>query len=1529
MSFSRAPKEQGLYLPGFEHDACGIGFVANIKAKKSHDIIEQGLGVLENLEHRGAQGSEANTGDGAGILIQLPHRLFLEEAERLGFVLPGPGLYGVGVMFLPMDEKARLAFERRIEAVVIEEGQTVLGWRDVPSNHDGLGRVALLSEPYVRQVFVGRSEEIVDDDAFERRLYVIRRRIEHDLRQHPLAGDHSAYCASFSSRTLVYKGMFTSYQVRSYFPDLEDPHTESAFAVVHSRFSTNTFPSWDRAHPYRYVIHNGEINTLRGNVNWMRAREAQLKSDLFGDDLSQLLPIIDEDGSDTAMFDNALEFLVLAGRPLAHAAMMMIPEPWSNHESMSPEKRAFYEYHSCLMEPWDGPAAMVMTDGKQIVAALDRNGLRPARYYVTKGDLIVLASEVGVLDIPPEEVVAKGRLQPGRMLVVDLKAQRIVSDEEVKAEFASQHPYGAWLDEHLVRLEELPEPPYVPEPDHETVLRRQMAFGYTHEELDKVIQPMALTAQERVGSMGIDTPLAVLSERPQLLYRYFKQLFAQVTNPPIDAIREEIVTAVATTLGSEGNLLTTEAEACRQIELPTPILTNPEFYKLVHVARAGFSARTLPILYEVAEGAKGMEHGLQQLFDAADQAIAEGVNILVLSDRGHNAVDAPLPALLAVSALHHHLIDQGTRTQAGLVIESGEPREVHHFAMLIGYGASAINPYLAFESIEVQIAQGLWSNISVDEAIHNYVKACTKGVVKVLSKMGISTIQSYHGAQVFEAIGLNQAFLERYFTGTSSKLQGMGLEEVAEEVRRRHHRAYAQRNGSTRLALESGGHIQWRVEGEEHLYDAKTVYLLQQACRTNDAGLFEQFKERVLEFSRVRFNLRSLLEFQFAKAPIPLDEVEPAESIVRRFKTGAMSFGSISQEAHEALAIAMNRIGGKSNTGEGGEHPSRFVADDNGDLRRSAIKQVASGRFGVTSHYLVNADEIQIKIAQGAKPGEGGQLPGKKVYPWIAEVRHSTPGVGLISPPPHHDIYSIEDLAQLIYDLKNANPRARITVKLVSAVGVGTIAAGVAKGKADLVLISGYDGGTGASPETSIQHAGMPWELGLAETHQTLLLNGLRDRIRVETDGKLLTGRDVAIAALLGADEFGFATGPLVSLGCVMMRVCHLDTCPTGIATQNPELRRNFNGDPQFVVNFMMLVANDLRQYMAKLGIRTVREMVGRSDLLTPVSLPNHWKAKGLDLTPIVNQAVDLDRSREQQDHRLDETLDATDLIRRAAPALERQERVSASLAIRNVHRAVGTRLGSQITRRFGSQGLPEDTIEFRFRGSAGQSFGAFIPRGLSLWLEGDANDYVGKGLSGGKIIVYPDARSTFISHENSIIGNVALYGATSGQVYIAGMAGERFGVRNSGALAVVEGVGDHGLEYMTGGQVVILGRTGRNFAAGMSGGIAYVLDEKGTFAHRCNLDMVTLEALDDLEEADQVRQMIERHVDYTGSVRGKELLADWTNTKERMVRVVPKDYQRMREAIARAKDAGMDETEAAMAAFEDSQNGLVGVGGK
>ncbi len=1527
MGLQGLPPRQGLYDPKFEHDACGIGLVANIRAQQSHTIVQQALSVLENLDHRGAQGSEPNNGDGAGILTQIPHPFFEREALRQAMVLPAAGDYGVGMLFLPTDPVERGAIEQRIEVIVGEEGQSVLGWRDVPTDNTTLGSAAKSSEPVVRQIFIGRGDGVASGDGFERKLYVIRRQAERLLRPEAAAGV-VFYCASLSSRTVVYKGMFTSMQLRAYYPDLADSAFVTAFALVHARFSTNTFPSWERAHPYRFVIHNGEINTLRGNVNWMMAREPLLQSEALGNDLAKVVPVVDENGSDTAIFDNTLEFLVMAGRPLAHAAMMMIPEPWANHESMDAKKRAFYQYHSCLMEPWDGPAAMVMTDGKQIAAVLDRNGLRPARYYVTKDDLLVLASEAGVLDIPAEDVVVKERLRPGRILLVDLEERRMVDDEEIKRRYADEHPYGEWLQDNLVHLDSLPEPPYVPGPDHDTLLRRQIEFGYTYEELDKVIQPMAVQGVERTGAMGVDAPLAVLSERSQLLYRYFKQLFAQVTNPPIDAIREEIVMGLGTSLGSEDNLLHPGPKACRQIELDTPILTNAEFYKLVHVQAEGFQARTLPILYSVEQGGEGMEKSLDRLLRRADEAILRGVNILVLSDRGHSRQHAPLPALLAVSALHHHLIRQGTRTKAAIVIESGEPREVHHFALLIGYGASAINPYLALESVDAMVRQGRWTGVQAKAAACNYVKAATKGVVKVLSKMGISTIQSYHGAQIFEAIGLSREVVDRYFARTPSRIEGIGLAEIAQEVRLRHRRAYPQRNAST-LTLPSGGHIAWRDRGEDHIYTAETVYLLQQACRRDDYAIYKEFTAKISAEASKHYHLRSLLSFKWADQPLSLQEVEPVESIVKRFKTGAMSYGSISKETHEALAIAMNRLGGKSNTGEGGEHPDRFTPDENGDSRRSAIKQVASGRFGVTSHYLVNADEIQIKIAQGAKPGEGGQLPGKKVYPWIAEVRHSTPGVGLISPPPHHDIYSIEDLAQLIYDLKNANPMARITVKLTSEVGVGTIAAGVAKGKADVVLISGYDGGTGASPETSIQHAGLPWELGLAETHQTLVLNQLRDRIRVETDGKLLSGRDVAVAALLGADEFGFATGPLVSLGCVMMRVCHLNTCPTGIATQDPALRQDFIGDPQHVVNFMTLVARELREYMAKLGFRTIDEMVGRSDRLQANRLDGHWKAKHVDLSPILYRPeVSEPESADRQDHRLDESLTAQELLAVAEPALTDRHPVNAAFAVHNTDRAVGTLLGSVISRRYGREGLPEDTIQLRFKGSAGQSFGAFVPRGMTLWLEGDANDYLGKGLSGGKLIVHPEAEATFAAEENIIVGNVALYGATAGTVYIRGMAGERFCVRNSGVNAVVEGVGDHGLEYMTGGQVVVLGKTGRNFAAGMSGGIAYVLNMDGTFLQRCNRQTANVGPLTDPDEIAQVYAMIRQHVAYTGSVWGRTVLDRWSDFLAQMVRIIPQDYERVRAAMQRATAAGLTADDARMQAFEENRQDLARVSG-
>lgn len=1529
MSVQGLPPKQGLYDPRFEHDACGIGFVAHIKGQKSNRIVKQALTALRNMDHRGAQGSEVNTGDGAGILLQIPHIFFRQNCLNLQIELPEPEYYGVGMVFLPQDEPLRRKFEQVVEKVIAEEGQTLLGWRTVPVNNQSLGDVAKSGEPFVRQVFVGRSSDLSDADAFERKLYVIRKRAEHAIRRPETAGRQLFYVASLSCRTIVYKGMLTTSQLEEYYPELLDESVETALALVHSRFSTNTFPSWERAHPNRFLIHNGEINTLRGNVNWMHARQALLESDFFGDDINKLLPIIDEDGSDSAMFDNTLEFLVLAGRSLPHAAMMMIPEPWSNHETMSPEKRAFYEYHSCLMEPWDGPAAMVFTDGKQIAAVLDRNGLRPARYYVTKDDLIVLASEVGVLDIPAKDVVQKERLHPGRMLLVDLQEQRIVSDDEVKEKIAREFPYRAWLDEHLVPLDELPDPVHVHGPDHKTLQRRQTAFGYTYEVLDKMVKPMAQDAVDPIGSMGVDAPLAVLSKKPQPLYNYFKQLFAQVTNPPIDAIREEIITATTTTLGPERNLLDPQPESCRQIEVKTPILTNEEFAKLIHLDSDGWKSQVLSTLFDVHRGGQGLKQALDDLFAAADEAVDAGANVLVLSDRGIDEERAAIPALLAVAGVHHHLIRNGKRMKVGLVIESGEPREVHHFALLIGYGASAINPYLALESIDDMILQGVLTDLDFDDAVHNYVKAATKGVVKVLSKMGISTIQSYHGAQIFEAVGLSQEVVDQYFTWTPSRIEGIGLDEIAQEVKMRHQHAFAQ-NGD--VALDSGGHMRWRRDGEAHLYNPQTVHMLQYACRTDDYNVFKQYSAQVNDHSAEHFTLRGLLNLKPSGNSVPIEEVESVESIMKRFKTGAMSYGSISKEAHESLAIAMNRIGGKSNTGEGGEDPARFVPDENGDLRRSAIKQVASGRFGVTSNYLVNATEIQIKMAQGAKPGEGGQLPGRKVYPWIAEVRHSTPGVGLISPPPHHDIYSIEDLAELIHDLKNANPQARISVKLVAEVGVGTIAAGVAKGKADVVLISGHDGGTGASPLTSIYYSGLPWELGLAETHQTLVLNNLRDRIAVETDGKLMTGRDVVIAALLGAEEFGFATAPLVVLGCVMMRVCHLDTCPVGVATQNPELRKNFAGDPAHVVNFMRFIAQEVRELMAELGCRRIEELVGRTDLLEPSRAVDHFKAQGVDLSAVLYQpevGAEVGRyCQVPQDHKLDDSLDRQVLIPKAMPALEGRERVDEAISIRNTNRVAGTLLGSEVTRRYGAEGLPEDTIVFRFSGTAGQSFGAFVPKGMTMLLEGDANDYVGKGLSGGKIAVYPPENASYVPEDNVVIGNVALYGATSGEAYIRGVAGERFCVRNSGVRAVVEGVGDHGCEYMTGGRVVVLGRTGRNFGAGMSGGIAYVYDEAGDFDVRCNTGIVWLESLTDPEEIDEIKQMIVNHIRYTNSEHAKRILKDWDVEVHKFVKVIPKDFKRMQEAIQEAERMGHTGAEAIMAAFEQNKNDVARVSG-
>jgi glutamate synthase (ferredoxin) len=1537
MSAIHGPGPQGLYDPRHEHDACGVGFVVDLRGRKSANIVQNAIQVLLNLEHRGACGCEINTGDGAGILLQIPHKFLVGKCDRLGIKLPAPGQYGVGVVFLPTAADSRQACERLFEQAVREEGQVFLGWRDVPTDNSMLGPTAVKSQPVIRQLFIGRGPSIETDDAFERKLYVIRRRVRQAVRRSDIAEKAHFYIPSLSARTIVYKGMLNPQQLAPFFPDLQSDEMESALGLVHSRFSTNTFPSWSRAHPYRMIAHNGEINTLRGNVNWMHARESMFQSKVFGDDLKKCLPVVDTDGSDSGMFDNVLELLVLAGRSLPHAMMMMIPEPWSNHESMPQERKDFYNFHGCLMEPWDGPASVAFTDGIRIGATLDRNGLRPSRYYVTKDGLVVMASEVGVLDIPAERILEKGRLQPGRMFLVDTSQGRIIGDDEIKKEIAAAAPYGLWLKENMISLKDLPKPPVVIEPDHETVRRRQEAFGYTTEDLKVLISPMATDGVEATGSMGTDTPLAVLSNKAQPLFNYFKQLFAQVTNPPVDAIREEIIMAVDTAIGPEGNLLEPTPESARQIELATPVLRNEELEKLRNLSGKngshGFKSITLPMLYDVKAGGRGLEAGVAELRRAASQAIADGNNIIIISDRGHDQDRAPIPSLLAVAAVQHHLLREGTRTRVGLVVESGEPREVHHFALLLGYGASAINPYLAFESLHDLVRQKMLAGRDADTAEQKYVKAVGKGIVKVCSKMGISTIQSYHGAQVFEAVGLNSKFVDEYFTWTASRIGGVGIDEIAEEVRRRHERAFPERPLPS-PTLDPGGQYQYRRNGEYHLFNPESIHKLQYATRTGNYSVFKEYSKLIDDQSTTLATLRGLMRIKSDRKPISIDEVEPVETIVKRFKTGAMSYGSISSEAHETLAIGMNRIGGKSNTGEGGEDPRRFTPDANGDSRRSAIKQVASGRFGVTSHYLVNADEIQIKMAQGAKPGEGGQLPGSKVYPWIAKVRFSTPGVGLISPPPHHDIYSIEDLAQLIHDLKNANPRARISVKLVAEVGVGTIAAGVAKAHADLVLISGYDGGTGASPLTSIKHAGIPWELGLAETHQVLVLNNLRSRIVVETDGQMKTGRDVVIAALLGAEEYGFSTAPLVTVGCILMRVCHLNTCPVGVATQDPKLRAKFSGKPENVVNFMKFVAQEARELMAQLGFRTINDMVGHAECLEMKPAVDHWKAKGLDFSKILYQpdaGPEVGRYKtEEQDHALEASLDMRKILPLCKPAIDNGTKVEATLPIRNVNRVVGTITGSEITRKYGPDGLPPGTINLKFQGSAGQSFSAFVPRGMTMTLEGDANDYVGKGLSGGTVVVYPPKDATFAAEENILIGNVALYGATSGEAFFRGVAGERFCVRNSGADAVVEGVGDHGCEYMTGGRVVVLGPTGRNFAAGMSGGVAYVLDdERGTFATKCNKEMVGLGKLEDAEEIKSVRALVQRHADLTGSKRAQEILAAWTQLLPQFVRVMPHDFKRVVDAQKKMLETGMSQAEAEMAAFELNSHDLARLGGK
>ena len=1518
------PPPQGLFDPRAEHDACGVGFVVNIKGHRSHDIVRQAMTVLINLEHRGACGCEANTGDGAGILVQMPDRFLRKVAP---FALPPAGAYGAGLVFLPREARDRDAARALITRIVAEEGQRLLGWREVPNDNSLIGDSAKAAQPVFEQIFVGAagavrqsgppsqhwpvgspSDPTLAGAAFERKLYVIRKRIEHAADTLPIGAlsKRLFYIVSLSANTLIYKGMLTARQLEPMYPDLTDTDLESALALVHQRFSTNTFPSWPLAHPYRYIAHNGEINTLLGNINWMRAREGLLQSERFGDDLRKLLPVIREGGSDTATFDNVLEFLVMNGRSLPHAILMMIPEPWSGNESMDPDRRAFYEYHASLMEPWDGPASIAFTDGTVIGAVLDRNGLRPSRYYVTKNDLVIMASEVGVLDIPPEDILVKERLHPGRIFLVDTSKGRIVDDEEIKRELAAQHPYRKWLDAHLIDIDDLP-PARAEQPEHESVLQRQLAFGYTQEDLRILLGPMAMQGEEPIGSMGTDTSLAVLSQRPRLLFDYFKQLFAQVTNPPLDAIREELVTDMGSTIGPERNLLRPEPESCRQIQIKYPIIHNEQVAKLRHLTPdIPFRSTTLSLLFDPAADGDGLERAMTELCRRASEAVAAGYDILILSDRGLGPAQAPVPSLLATAGVHHHLVREGTRTRCALVVECGDAREVHHVSLLLGYGAGVVNPYVAFETIDDMIRQGMLPGIDRDTAIAHYIKALNKGVLKVMSKMGISTLQSYCGAQIFEAIGLSQAFIDRYFTHTMSRVSGVGIEVIAREVGLRHERAFGARPAGP-VELDGGGEYQWRRDGEYHLFNPETVFKLQHATRSGQYSIFKEYTRLVDEQNRNRATLRGLFRMKPVGPPVPIDEVEPVEAIVKRFATGAMSYGSISQEAHETLAIAMNRIGGKSNTGEGGEDPERYVPDPNGDSRRSAIKQVASARFGVTSEYLVNADDLQIKMAQGAKPGEGGQLPGAKVYPWIAKTRYATPYVGLISPPPHHDIYSIEDLAQLIYDLKNSNPRARIHVKLVAEGGVGTVAAGVAKAHSDVVLISGHDGGTGASPLTSLKHAGLPWELGLAETQQVLVLNKLRDRIVVQIDGQLKTGRDVVIGALLGAEEFGFATAPLVVMGCVMMRVCHLNTCPVGIATQDPELRKKFAGRPEFVENFFRFIALDVRELMAELGFRTMDEMIGRADCLDVESAVGHWKADGLDLAPLLHMP-DLPpgvarRKVVEQDHGIDRALD-NELIARCRPALEQGARVEFSSFIRNSDRTVGTMLGSEVTRRYGGAGLPEDTIRMTFHGSAGQSFGAFLPRGITMTLVGDANDGFGKGLSGGRLIAYPPLRSTFRTEENILLGNVAFYGATAGDAYVSGAAGERFCVRNSGAHVVVEAIGDHGCEYMTGGRVLILGRTGRNFAAGMSGGIAYVLDADGQFERRCNLQMIDLEPLAEPDDMALVHVMLMKHVTFTGSRYAARLLEDWPELQRRIVKVMPREYKKALANEARRKAA-------------------------
>jgi len=1502
----------GMYSSQFEKDACGMGFVVNIKGKKSHDIIDDGLRILERLEHRGGAGADKDTGDGAGILVQIPHEFFKRECEVLGISLPAAGEYGVGMIFAHKYESLRNEQKRIFEEVVREEGQVVLGWREVPVDGTKVGKEAAAIRPWMIQILIGKGSDVTNNAEFERKLYVIRKLAEKRII--PLSKELSSdfYIASLSSKTIVYKGMLTPGQLRDFYLDLSDLDFTSALAMVHSRFSTNTFPSWARAHPNRFLVHNGEINTIRGNVNWINAREGKAESPLFPD-IKKVFPVVDDSGSDSAMFDNTLEFLHMTGRSLPHAIMMMIPEPWERNKLMSQEKHDFYEFNSFMMEPWDGPAAMGFTDGTVIGGVLDRNGLRPARYYVTTDDRVIMASEVGVVNENAENIRAKGRLEPGKMLLIDTAEQRIISDDEIKQRIATELPYNEWVKEHVIHLSEITQADESDVPAVEDLFKQQQAFGYTQEDLVRMIVPMAKDGKDPVGAMGADAPLAILSEKPQLLYNYFKQMFAQVTNPPIDSIREEMVTSTRVMLGNSGNLTDPNKTGTYALSMRTPILTNQELASIKALACRRMKSVTLPILFDPSKGVDGMREALKELCEKAEEAARTDQNVLILSDRGVDANHAPIPALLAVAAVHNHLIRKVLRTEIGLILESGEPREVHHFCTLIGYGVTAINPYLAFETVKDLHARKRLGDITLEKAEQNYIKAAVGGIMKVMSKMGISTVRSYHGAQIFEALGLNSDFIKKYFVNTPTRIGGIGLYGVTTEALARFDRAFKKDES----VLEPGGWYGPVKDGEEHLFNPKTIDLLQESLINGDYAKYKEYSKAIRNDYHV--TLRSLMELNYpVGGGIPIEEVEPEESIVKRFKAGAMSYGAISKEAHETIAIAMNRLGSTSNSGEGGEDSARFKPLPNGDSMNSEVKQIASGRFGVTANYLIHAKELQIKCAQGAKPGEGGQLPGKKVYPEIGKARHSTPGVELVSPPPHHDIYSIEDLAELIYDLKCVNKDARISVKLTSEAGVGTIAAGVAKAKADNILISGYDGGTGAAGRTSVKHAGVPWELGLSETHQTLMLNRLRDRVQLEVDSKLMTGFDVAVAAMLGAELFGFGTLPLVAVGCKMARVCNLNTCPYGVATQDEKLRARFNGKPEYVENLMIFIARELREIMARLGIRSVAELVGRIDLVRQKSQDDNFKLSRVDLKrilfhPYIDASVGHMHTIDQ-DHELERTLDMSKLLRMCRPAIEDQKPIRAKLAINNINRVVGTLVGSEVTRRYGESGLPDNTIKLNFEGSAGQSFGAFIPKGMTLELEGDANDYLGKGLSGGTIVVYPPKKSIFEADENILIGNVAFYGATSGKSFINGVAGERFAVRNSGITAVVEGVGDHGCEYMTGGEVLVLGKIGRNFAAGMSGGYAYILDCDERYV---NTGLVELRPANN-DDLKRIKELVEQHVLHTNSTKGRHILENWNNFANRFTKVVPVAYEEMHAAIERFKEQGLSLEEAQLAAFKE-----------